>query len=110
MKLQLNYKHLAAEFVIVVVGVAAALAADSWRQESIEASEEVAYIERLKLDLQSDQQRIESDIATYSQSLEATDYLVSVLENSQIGLDSSKAALRHTACVVFVLNSSAFAL
>jgi hypothetical protein len=32
-KFSINYTQLGAEFVIVVIGVAVALAADGWRQE-----------------------------------------------------------------------------
>lgn len=47
MKFSINYTQLGAEFVIVVIGVAVALAADGWRQELSERGLEAEYLERL---------------------------------------------------------------
>jgi|GEM_PF-4635574 len=53
MKISINYSQLSAEFIIVVVGVAVALAADNWRQGLSDQTLEYDYIERLSVDLDS---------------------------------------------------------
>lgn len=53
MKININYSQLSAEFIIVVVGVAVALAADNWRQGLSDQTLEYDYIERLSLDFDS---------------------------------------------------------
>lgn len=45
---------LAAEFVVVVLGVAVGLGVDSWRQGRDDVAVEVGYLERLRGDLQAD--------------------------------------------------------
>jgi len=44
-KFSINHTQLGAEFVIVVIGVAVALAADGWRQELSERGLEAEYLE-----------------------------------------------------------------
>jgi len=49
--MKINYTQLASEFVIVVIGVAVALAADSWREDLQLIEEESLYLNRLSEDL-----------------------------------------------------------
>ena len=51
MNLNINFKQLGAEFVIVVIGVAVALAADGWREDLQLIEEESLYLNRLSEDL-----------------------------------------------------------
>lgn len=50
---ELNYRQLSAEFVVIVVGVAVALAADSWRQDLEDRRIESEYQQRLLTDLET---------------------------------------------------------
>lgn len=51
---------LAAEFLVVVLGVVVGLAVDSWRQSRSDVALEVGYLERLKDDLEADTARFDS--------------------------------------------------
>ena len=87
MKLPISYKHLAAEFVIVVVGVAVALAADSWRQGIQEQSLINSYFERLKNDLMIGKDQLETVSADLESIEKATGFLLGVKEAEKAGLD-----------------------
>ena len=52
MNFRINYSQLSAEFIIVVVGVAVALAADNWRQGLSDRNLEMEYVERLIAELE----------------------------------------------------------
>jgi hypothetical protein len=67
MKLNINYPQLAAEFVIVFVGVAVALAADSWREGLVEKSTEEQYLLRLLSDLEAGKNWLESQDVRYQE-------------------------------------------
>ena len=85
--MKINYLHLSAEFVVIVIGVAVALAAESWRQDLLERSAETEYIERLNIDLQQDQENLKAFIEDSLELLASTNHLISVLESSARNLD-----------------------
>jgi len=76
MKLNFNYPHLAAEFVIVFFGVAIALAADSWREDIQNRSIEREYFERLSADLESGDTLFTGSLASLTIAKEATAFLI----------------------------------
>ena len=53
-KLKINWQQTAIEFVVIVVGVLAALAVDQWRSERDDRKTEVEYITRLRIDVEAD--------------------------------------------------------
>lgn len=80
--MKINYNQLGAEFVIVVVGVAIALAADSWRQSLIEIQEESTYIQRLKEDLVLGNGQLAQRMQFIDTVGESAVELISILEKS----------------------------
>ncbi|MEZ5518163.1 MAG: DUF6090 family protein [Gammaproteobacteria bacterium] len=84
MKLQINYKHLAAEFVIVVVGVAVALAADSWREELAEQRFEAEYLRRLSSDLEFGKEQLESQLNRFLLVQDSGLKMLTLLQNGNI--------------------------
>ena len=52
--LKINWRQTATEFVIIVVGVLAALAVDEWRSERNDRQIEAEYLFRLRTDIQAD--------------------------------------------------------
>ena len=53
-KAPIDWRKAATEFVVIVVGVLAALAVDQWRDDRNDRATEVEYLARLKSDLNSD--------------------------------------------------------
>ena len=51
---RINWQQSATEFVVIVVGVLAALAVDQWRSERNDRKTEVEYITRLRIDVEAD--------------------------------------------------------
>lgn len=92
MKLQINYKHLAAEFVIVVVGVAVALAADGWRQELLDRNLENEYVERLIFELEITRSRLVQEREFLAEAHEGARRLLEKFESSE-HLDSDDAIM-----------------
>ena len=52
--LKINWQQTATEFVVIVVGVLAALAVDEWRSERNDRQIESEYVLRLRTDIQAD--------------------------------------------------------
>ena len=53
-KLKINWQQTATEFVVIVVGVLAALAVDQWRDERNDSKTEAEYLGRLRIDVEAD--------------------------------------------------------
>ncbi len=53
-KLKINWQQTATEFVVIVVGVLAALAVDQWRDERNDSKTEAEYLSRLRVDVEAD--------------------------------------------------------
>lgn len=53
-KLKINWQQTATEFVVIVVGVLAALAVDQWRDERNDRKTEAEYLSRLRIDVEAD--------------------------------------------------------
>ena len=53
-KLKINWQQTSTEFVVIVVGVLAALAVDQWRDERNDSKTEAEYIGRLRTDIEAD--------------------------------------------------------
>jgi len=53
-KLKINWQQTATEFVVIVVGVLAALAVDQWRDERNDSQIEAEYLGRLRIDVEAD--------------------------------------------------------
>ena len=70
------WKKGATEFVIVVVGVMLALAADRWQQEFQEQETAAEYIERLAADLETDIADYQSIVTASTDIDEAAQYVV----------------------------------
>lgn len=83
--------RLGAEFVVIVLGVFLALAADRWNQGRSDAAAEAAYVTRLTNDIRSDSVRAEEYLARVPAIGAARDTLVGVLDGS-----SSPENLRAT--------------
>ena len=94
MKLQINYKHLAAEFVIIVVGVAVALAADNWGEELSERRVESEYLRRISDELLVGQSQLESYKSNWAIALGSTRVLIDHLEGSQNSV-SEQSLVEH---------------
>ena len=80
MNLNINFKQLGAEFVIVVIGVAVALAADSWREDLQLIEEESLYLDRLSEDLNATLNRFQNNQVLLERMREATLALVEIHE------------------------------
>jgi len=95
-KLQINYKHLSAEFIIIVVGILVALAGEGWRQEREERQLESDYLFRLANDLRSNEQilqrTIEESRQTTAAAQEVLAYINSLSYESQNGISVLNAA------------------
>ncbi len=52
--LKINWQQTATEFVVIVVGVLAALAVDQWRDERNDRKTEAEYLSRLRIDVEAD--------------------------------------------------------
>ena len=53
-RFKVNWQQTATEFVVIVVGVLAALAVDQWRSEREDRKTEAEYINRLRVDVEAD--------------------------------------------------------
>ena len=53
-RFKVNWQQTATEFVVIVVGVLAALAVDQWRSERDDRKTEAEYINRLRVDVEAD--------------------------------------------------------
>ena len=53
-RFKINWQQTATEFVVIVVGVLAALAVDQWRSERDDRKTEAEYITRLRIDVEAD--------------------------------------------------------
>ena len=94
-KLKINWQQTATEFVVIVVGVLAALAVDQWRSERDDRKTEVEYITRLRIDVEADIEnfyrfeRILEGKAQFLQSL-LDDTIDSVFADDTRGLMEAK--------------------
>ena len=84
MKININYPQLAAEFVIVFVGVAVALAADGWRQGLQDRSIENDYLERITIEMEDGYSVMEGVRERTADALAATSLLVGLLESEVV--------------------------
>ncbi|MEQ9006762.1 MAG: DUF6090 family protein [Ekhidna sp.] len=109
-KLTINYRHLAAEFIVVVLGVALALAADEWRQGVAIKAEEREYLSRISEDLEIGLEQIEGILSRFTRVQNAALVVMNfsdenenpmsleelvplILQSAQIG--STSAAFSH---------------
>jgi len=92
---RINWQQPATEFVVIVVGVLAALAVDQWRSERDDRKTETEYITRLRIDVEADIEnfyrfeRILEGKARFLQSL-LDDTIDSVFANDMRGLMEAK--------------------
>jgi hypothetical protein len=82
MKLRINCTNLAAEFVVVVVGVAIALAADNLREDFNDRSLEKDYLTRIKNELELGRNPMERLVAQFGTAFDSTNFLIDYLENN----------------------------
>lgn len=76
-------RRLAAEFLVIVVGVLLALAADRWNQERADADAEAAYINRLIDEIRADSVQMERALALMPSRLAARDTLLGVVNGAE---------------------------
>jgi hypothetical protein len=69
MKIRINYPQLAAEFVVIVVGVAIALATDRWNQDRTDQERAESYRSRLLIELKADQDRLIAEVDAVERSM-----------------------------------------
>jgi hypothetical protein len=76
---RINWPRAIGEFVIIVMGVLAALAVDEWRSEYNDRKTEVDYLGRLRVDIERDIEELSSHLLL----LEAkADFIQSLLDNT----------------------------
>lgn len=90
MKFSINHTQLGAEFVIVVIGVAVALAADGWRQELSERGLEAEYLERLIAEVEIGKDRFILDREFLTDASEGASKLLATIE-AKADLDREEA-------------------
>ena len=66
----LEWRRAATEFVVIVLGVLVALAIDQWNNDRLDRLQEIAIIERLIEDLETDLERIEFGLSRMPQKKE----------------------------------------
>ena len=89
MTAQINYKNLAAEFVVIVAGVVLALAADSWREELRQKRLEQDYLGRLETEIAGGRRNLEFQLQRFSSALASANFLVDQLTgNSEASSDA----------------------
>jgi len=96
MKININYPQLAAEFVIVFVGVAVALAADSWREDLNNYQLESEYLQRLLVDLEAATQPLERNVERGKSSSDSVSALLQHLDSSKT-ISDEDLLIRHIA-------------
>jgi len=74
--------RLVAEFIVVVLGVLLALAADRWNQGRADTVLEAAYMTRLIAEVRADSLQFEARLQQIPQNMAALDSLVGVLDGS----------------------------
>lgn len=92
MKVNINYSQLAAEFVVVFVGVAVALAADSWREDLSTRQQKSNYLQRISSDLDIGYEQLSFQSERYMLSRNAAQNLLDkLILQSDSGLDGDFA-------------------
>jgi hypothetical protein len=83
----INWQKGLVEFVIVVVGVMLALAADRWQQDWQDRKRAVEYLTRLEADLESDMVAYESIVSSSAEIDKAALYIVEVYRGRGVPSD-----------------------
>lgn len=89
MKLGLQYKKLVAELVVVILGVAIALAADNWREDLNDRLIEKDYLTRIKNELETGRDQLQRFSDAYATAYESTGILIEYLEGNSEFSDES---------------------
>jgi hypothetical protein len=82
MKINERFRRSVGELGIVVLGVMIALAADSWREDWLDARVEVKYLERLRDDVSAGLSAVRVERETYQSVMEAAAALTEGLEDN----------------------------
>jgi hypothetical protein len=88
-------RWFAAEFLVVVTGVLAALGVQAWYQARQDAGAEGRYLAQLESDLEVSQEMLRNAIAEDSMRLDANTKLITALRSAEAPPDSSWLWLRH---------------
>lgn len=75
--------RLVGEFVVIVVGVLAALAVDEWREVRVERARETAYYRALAVDLERDLAEYDIALAMTARSIAAANQVLSVVRGEE---------------------------
>lgn len=81
-RIQIQWPRLAAEFLVIVVGVLVALGVDQWAQDRRDRSLEAEYLERLLEDLRYD---LEELVFIRGQSASSAEHSRLVLDRAWVG-------------------------
>jgi uncharacterized membrane protein YidH (DUF202 family) len=76
------WKRLTAEFLVIVLGVLVALAADRWNQDRSGAELDAAYVERFTAEIRADSIRAEDYLRRLPSTLAARDTLLAFVNGS----------------------------
>lgn len=87
--MKINVPQLASEFVIVFVGVALALAADSWRESLSEKRLETDYLRRVVADLEMGFQSVSNNMVRVDQAGQAATRLRAYLNGKHVYADET---------------------
>lgn len=82
MSKRINYRNLAAEFIIVFVGVVVALAADSWREDFGERRLEKDYLDRLETELEVGKLQLEGIFDRFDTAFYSSEIVIEELEST----------------------------
>jgi len=80
--MNLNVSQLVAEFIIVFVGVAVALAADDWREAREERSRELSYLYAIESDMRAASHELESVLADNNEFTKNLKAALAVLQST----------------------------
>lgn len=90
---RVNWPQAFAEVFLIVVGVGAALAADSWNNWRIERKEEQEYLQALRTDFEETQSNLEAAIAYNSSVRDSNLRLLSLLEQPRASVPPDTLAV-----------------
>jgi hypothetical protein len=90
--LTLNWKQAATEFILIVVGVSIALAADSWLAERDKAERTERLLNSLEAEWAADLKFMDANLKQVGQAMPAIRRLISAHENSPQELTAAEAA------------------
>ena len=77
--LKIDWPRALGEFVVIVMGVLAALAVDEWRGDYEDRRTEIDYLDRLRVDIEQDIEKFSSEILVLEKK---ADFLQSLLDKT----------------------------